>query len=135
VAVRAQNPQHVDNAVVPRRVEPDFPASRTLFAIISSPELESVAVDRAGTRHAQAILVSSSSIRPGKSAFQHYLNCRPAGWQSEFFQQVEHFLRYLRIQRFGHIETLVRYLSYPFFDPTQLLRSETHPAQQGSVQL
>jgi hypothetical protein len=48
VAVRTQNPQYVDNAVVPSsRVEPDFPASGTLlFHVCNHPPLISLSVIR-----------------------------------------------------------------------------------------
>ena len=39
--------------------------------------------------------------------------------------RAKRFLDYLRILGSHYLETLVRYLSYPLFDPTQLLRSET----------
>jgi hypothetical protein len=112
------------------RVEPGFPASGTLlFHVCNHPPLNSLSVIRrcgnggCGPRHHGACFLVSS-IRPGKNA--RFSSCIVGRMGSRnFFNRAFLAPSPNQSSRFSRIETLVRYLSYPFFDPTQLLRSET----------
>jgi hypothetical protein len=103
VAVRAQNPQYVDNAVVPSKSSgTGFPCQRHIVVpcLRSIPPPISISVIRVAERwlcraghHGACFLVSS--IRPGKCASSSCIVGRMGS--RNFFKQVEHFLRHLRI--------------------------------------